>query len=130
MRFLDSPAHQRNNPVVVVAFGDVIEGPVLDGRYPVSNGAVGGEHDNFGGGVRLLYLGGEGDSVFVGQFHIAQNHMHLFAFQHFQPGSSVFGFQYGVAFEAQNPGQQTAEPGFIIDNQEGSRQRRQTLIGL
>ncbi len=49
-------AQQGQDLVVVVAFGDVVEGAVLDGLHAVGDIAVGRQQDHFGGGCDLLSL--------------------------------------------------------------------------
>ena len=72
-RLLRRTAQQRQDLVVVVAFGDVVECAVLDRLHAVGYVAVGGEQDDFGGGCDLLDPADQFHAVAVGEFDVAQH---------------------------------------------------------
>ena len=72
--------YQRHNAIVVVTFGKVIEGSVLNGLYAVGNGAVGSKQDDFDEGKLLFDTLCQFNSVRIRQFYVANNNLNILFF--------------------------------------------------
>jgi len=117
---VDRAAQQRNDLVVVIPFGDVVECAVLDRLYAVGDIAVGGQQDHLAVGFGLFDPGYHLDSVAVGQFYVAQYDFRVRTFELAQARRTVFCLDHLVAFEADDAGEQSAKLGFVVDNQDFS----------
>ena len=111
------PAQQGQDLVVVVAFGDVVEGAVLDGLHAVGDIAVGRQQDHFGGRRGLLDAADHLDAVAVGQLDVAQHHVGVVPAERFHPRSAVRSLGHLVTFQPDDPRHQPPQLLFIVDDQ-------------
>ena len=108
---------QGQDLVVVVAFGDVVEGAVLDGLHAVGDIAVGRQQDHFGGRRGLLDAADHLDAVAVGQLDVAQHHVGVVPAERFHPRSAVRSLGHLVTFQPDDPRHQPPQLLFIVDDQ-------------
>ena len=71
LRFFTSTCKERNDFIVVVALGNVVECPVAHGLYAVRNIAVGCQQDHLRIGYGRFDFPDHIHPVAVGQFYIA-----------------------------------------------------------
>ena len=120
--FLDGALHDDQQLVVGVAFNEVVESAAFHGLHAVGDVAVGGEQDDFGGGGLGFEAGQKRHAVGVGQLHVAENNEDFggVLLQSFEAAAGVGGLQHGVAFEAEHPGEDLPQVGFVVDEQDGA----------
>ena len=128
-RLLRRMAQQRQDLVVVVAFGDVVECAVLDRLHAVGYVAVGGEQDDFGSGCDLLDPADQFHAVAVGEFDVAQHDVGFVLAEQPEARGTVRSLLHVVSFQSDDARQQRTQLGFVVDNQNfrhcGSRSLRQ-----
>ncbi len=116
-RLLRRTAQQRQDLVVVVAFGDVVECAVLDRLHAVRNVAVGGQQDHFGIGRDRLDPADQVDSVAVREFDVAQHDVRFVLAEQPEARGTVRSLLHVVSFQSDDARQQRTQLGFVVDNQ-------------
>ena len=99
-RLLRRTAQQRQDLVVVVAFGDVVECAVLDRLHAVGYVAVGGEQDDFGSGCDLLDPADQFHAVAVGEFDVAQHDVGFVLAEQPEARGTVRSLLHVVSFQS------------------------------
>ena len=112
---LQRTINQRQDAIIVVPFGQVVESAVFNGLHPVGDVAVSGQQNNLELRITGFDIGHEGHPGSIGQFDVAQHHLKV-AF--FQQAQAFFGRASRgdlETFEREDAGEQAAQGSFVVD---------------